>query len=336
MSADYTKALDTAQAAAGGQNYPTGTLYVVATPIGNTADITLRALHVLSLVDAIACEDTRHTAGLLRQYGLHKPLIALHQHNERSASDEIVARLQENQRIAYVSDAGTPCISDPGSVLCQVVRHAGLRIVPLPGASSATTLLSAAGLQTASHSTTQGFWFYGFLPNKKQERQHTLRNFFQSLVQQHGAVLFFDSPHRIGNLASDLLASLPSAEDSSNWELVIGRELTKQHEHIEAVTLDRLTAWFESDANHQRGEFALVLRRKANTTTSNSENLESLAPTAQTTPAHTALKGNVDTLVHDLLPHLPTKQVAQILARHSALSKNDAYELALEMKKTQA
>ena len=150
---------------AGQQHYPQGTLYMVATPIGNLADISLRALQVLHLADTVACEDTRHTAGLLQGYGLHKPLLALHEHNETEAAQTVLQRLQEGQRVAYVSDAGTPGVSDPGARLAQAVREAGLRSVPLPGASSITTALSVAG--AVAHSTEHGgFVFAGFLSPK--------------------------------------------------------------------------------------------------------------------------------------------------------------------------
>ncbi|MDB5830074.1 MAG: rRNA methyltransferase, partial [Variovorax sp.] len=148
-AASFGAALPAASDAAGGQDYPQSTLYVVATPIGNLADITLRALHVLQLVDAVACEDTRHTQSLLRAYGIDRPggqLLALHQHNEAEAAQSVVARLSQGERIAYVSDAGTPGVSDPGARLVSAVRAAGLRVLPLPGASAVTTLIGAAGL----------------------------------------------------------------------------------------------------------------------------------------------------------------------------------------------
>ena len=148
MSASFASALTAAREAAGSQHYPQGALYVVATPIGNLADISLRALHVLQLVDAVSCEDTRHTQTLLRAYGIDRPtgqLIALHRHNEVQAAQAVVRRLQDGQRIAYASDAGTPAVSDPGARLVAAVRDAGLRVVPLPGASSVTAALSVAG-----------------------------------------------------------------------------------------------------------------------------------------------------------------------------------------------
>src|SRR5688572_22420725 len=162
--------LQAAEAAAGTQQYPAGTLYVVATPIGNMADLTLRAIHVLSLVDAVACEDTRHSAPLLRQLGLDKPLLAVHEHNEREAAQSVIARLARGERVAYVSDAGTPAVSDPGAALVAAVREAGHLAVPIPGASSALAALSVAGDTQA-----RGFVFTGFLPTRAAERAAALK-----------------------------------------------------------------------------------------------------------------------------------------------------------------
>ena len=172
MSASFAKALEAAHDAAGSQNHPASTLYVVATPIGNLADISLRALHVLAQVDVVACEDTRHSQSLLRAYGIDKAghqWLAVHQHNEAQASDQVLALLRQGQRVAYVSDAGTPGISDPGARLVAAVAAAGYRVMPLPGASSVTTLLSAAGVVGEG-----GFVFTGFLPSKAAERQRAI------------------------------------------------------------------------------------------------------------------------------------------------------------------
>ena len=168
LSASFATALAAARDAAAAQHYPQGALYVVATPIGNLADITLRALHVLQLADTVACEDTRHTQALLRAYGIDKSahqLLAVHQHNEAEAAQQVVQRLQQGQRVAYVSDAGTPGVSDPGARLAQAVREAGLRSVPLPGASSITTALSAAGPWPTA--PNRGFVFAGSCPSSK-------------------------------------------------------------------------------------------------------------------------------------------------------------------------
>ena len=170
MIASFRSALQAAHEAAGAQDYPQSALYVVATPIGNLADISLRALQVLSLADVIACEDTRHTHSLLRAYGIDKSsaqLLALHQHNESEAAYSVIERLRAGQRIAYVSDAGTPGISDPGARLVAQLREHGLRVIPLPGASSVSALLSAAGIDDTA---APGFVFAGFLPTQAAER----------------------------------------------------------------------------------------------------------------------------------------------------------------------
>lgn len=198
MSASFAQALLAAQQACGQQNYPRGALYVVATPIGNLADISLRALHVLQLADLIACEDTRHTQSLLRAYGIDKPpsqMLALHQHNEAQAAQMVLERLRQGLRVAYVSDAGTPAISDPGARLVAAVAAAGYRVMPLPGASSVTTLLSAAGVVGEG-----GFVFTGFLPSKAAERQRAI----ETLSGEPRAVVLLEAPHRIEALAQAL------------------------------------------------------------------------------------------------------------------------------------
>ena len=198
----YASALGAASEAAGGQNYPPGALYVVATPIGNLADITLRALHVLQLADTIACEDTRHTQALLRAYGIDKSnaqLLAVHQHNEAQAAQVVTERLQRGERVAYASDAGTPAVSDPGARLVASVRQAGLPIVPLPGASSVTAALSVAGIagDDAQHGA---FVFVGFLSSKSSERASAI----EALALDARAVVLLEAPHRIEALATAL------------------------------------------------------------------------------------------------------------------------------------
>ena len=201
MTASFASALKAAREAAGAQNYPQGALYVVATPIGNLCDISLRALHVLELADAIACEDTRHTQALLRALGLDRPsggLIAVHQHNESEAAQQVLARLQAGQRVAYASDAGTPAVSDPGARLVAAVHAAGLRVIPLPGASSVTAALSVSG----AWSEAPGFVFGGFLPARAGERAAAV----QTLSQEPRAVVLLEAPHRIADLAQALEA----------------------------------------------------------------------------------------------------------------------------------
>lgn len=272
---------------------------MVATPIGNLADIGLRALHVLALADTIACEDTRHTAALLQGYGLHKPLLALHQHNEAEAAQTVVERLQAGQRVAYVSDAGTPGISDPGARLVAAVQGQGLRALPLPGASSITALISVAGCASDTGGGT-GFVFEGFLPTKATERTHAVA----ALQTEVRAVALLEAPHRIEATA----AALGALEAR---KVTVGRELTKQFEEIATMPAQDLAAWFAADANRLRGEFALVLH-----------------------PAPVATEAGQDTRVLQLLlAELPLKTAVKLAAEITGAPRNALYDLALALKK---
>ena len=297
MSASFANALAAAHEAAGSQNHPASTLYVVATPIGNLADISLRALHVLSRVDVVACEDTRHTQQLLRAYGLDRPgsqLLAVHQHNEAEAAHSVLERLGQGQRVAYVSDAGTPAISDPGARLVAAVRQAGFRVMPLPGASSVTTALSASGMTGDS-----GFVFAGFLPSKATERQLAV----QHLAQESRAVVLLEAPHRIEALAQALAVLGPR-------RVTLGRELTKQFEQIETLPAQNLSAWLAEKPERLRGEFVLVLHD---------------------TPVDDAT-GEGLRVLQLLLPELPLKTAVKLAAEISGESKNTLYEQALALK----
>ena len=300
---DYGPVLHAAQSAAGAQHYPQGSLYVVATPIGNLADITLRALHVLALADTVACEDTRHTQTLLRAYGIDKPaaqLLAVHQHNEMQAAQEVTTRLRHGQRVAYVSDAGTPGISDPGARLVGQLRDQGLRVIPLPGASSVSALLSAAGIDDT---TAPGFVFAGFLPAKAAERAAVL----EDLEKQARAVVLLEAPHRIEALAQALAVWGPRA-------VTIGRELTKQFEEIHTLPAAELAAWLAADSNRLRGEFTLVLHPAAN--------------------AIAAVQD--DRVLALLMEHLPLKTAVQLAAQIGGESKNALYARALALKEKPA
>jgi 16S rRNA (cytidine1402-2'-O)-methyltransferase len=298
LSASFANALAAAHEAAGSQNHPASTLYVVATPIGNLADISLRALHVLARVDVVACEDTRHTQQLLRAYGLDRPgsqLLAVHQHNEAEAAHSVLERLGQGQRVAYVSDAGTPAISDPGARLVAAVRQAGFRVMPLPGASSVTTALSASGMTGDS-----GFVFAGFLPSKATERQLAV----QQLAQESRAVVLLEAPHRIEALAQALAAL-------GTRRVTLGRELTKQFEQIETLPAQDLSAWLAEKPERLRGEFVLVLHDE---------------------PVDAA-SGEGLRVLQLLLPELPLKTAVKLAADISGESKNTLYELALALKK---
>lgn len=281
---------------------------MVATPIGNLADITLRALEVLQRVDAVACEDTRHTAGMLTQYGLHKPLLPLHQHNEAEASQTVLARLQMGERVAYVSDAGTPAISDPGARLVRTVREAGCRVVPLPGASSVTTLLSAAGIEPVHNElAAAGFAFVGFLPPKTKERERAV----QALATESRALVILEAPHRIQDMALSLSIL-------GNRPVSVGRELTKQFEEIATVACADLPAWLAASPQRSKGEFALVLHP--------------LAPTAAT---EGDLPASARHTLHLLLAELPLKTAVRLATDITQLPKNVLYEAALAWKAAQ-
>jgi len=294
LNASFDLALEAARAAAGLQHYPPATLYVVATPIGNLSDISLRALHVLGLVDAIGCEDTRHTQTLLRQYGVNKPLLPVHEHNEAEAAVTVINRLQRGERVAYVSDAGTPAISDPGARLVAAVRAAGFKSMPLPGASSVTTALSVAGISGDS-----GFVFAGFLPSKAGERDQAV----QTLLTEKRAVVILEAPHRIEALAR---AFAPLAERA----ITVARELTKQFEEIATLPASELPAWLAANPQRLRGEFALVLH-----------------PAPQAAAADDG--GRVLKL---LLAELPLKTAVKLAAEITGASRNELYDAALKLK----
>ncbi|GAB7535014.1 16S rRNA (cytidine(1402)-2'-O)-methyltransferase [Burkholderia sp. 3C] len=289
-----TSLLDLAQS----QHFPTGALYVVATPIGNTADITVRALHVLGLVDRIAAEDTRNTGQLLARYDISKPLLAVHQHNEREAAGRVVELLRAGERIAYVSDAGTPGISDPGAKLVDAVRAAALPVVPLPGANAAAAAVSIAGDWAGP------FTFAGFLPPKPKQRATAL----EPLKAHPYALVFYEAPHRIVETVEALAQAF-----GGERRLLIGRELTKLHEDVFVGTLAEGPAWLAADANRQRGEFVLVVQGAPVQTDDDDPH------------AH-------DALLKLLLSEVPVKSAAKLAAAMTGASRNTLYARALELK----
>jgi 16S rRNA (cytidine1402-2'-O)-methyltransferase len=296
-ASSFAAALIAAREAAGAQDYPKGTLYVVATPIGNLADVSLRALHVLGLVDRIACEDTRHTQQLLRAYGIDRAgdrLLALHQHNEAEAAQRVIEGLRAGERIAYASDAGTPGVSDPGARLVAAVRAAGQRVLPLPGASSITTLLSAAGSVREG-----GFVFAGFLPAKAGEREAVV----SGLSAEPRAVVLLEAPHRMEALARALAVL-------GDRPVTVGRELTKQFEEIATVSCAALAGWLAADAQRSRGEFALVLHG-----------------VAQAAPADDG-----ERVLRLLLAELPVKAAVKLAAEITGAPRNALYEAALRLR----
>ena len=287
-----------AQDASASQAHPPACLYVLATPIGNLADIGLRTLHVLTLADALACEDTRHSQALLRSYGVAKPsgaFLALHQHNETGAAEEVIVRLQSGQRVAYLSDAGTPAISDPGAKLVAMVQAAGFRVIPIPGASSVTALLSVSGCQGDG-----SFVFLGFLPSKSQERQTAI----QAMAQESRTQVFLEAPHRIEAVAKDMAVL-------GERMIGVGRELTKQFEEVAVMPADKLSAWLAESAQRSKGEFALVLH-----------------PLAVAAPGLAEAERVLDLL----LTELPTKSAVRLAAQISGAPRNTLYALALQKK----
>ena len=291
-----------AREAAATQNYPQGTLYVVATPIGNLADISLRSLHVLQMVDAIACEDTRHTQGMLRSYGLERSgsqLLAVHQHNEAEAAAGIIARLQQGQRIAYVSDAGTPGVSDPGARLCAALAAHGLRSMPLPGASSITSALSVAGCVPPGQ-TDGGFVFAGFLPTKNAERQTSV----QKLADEARCVVLLEAPHRIQDMAKALAVL-------GTRKVTLAREITKQFEQITTHAAQYVADWLDADATRIKGEFVVVLH-----------------------PVEVQQEsGEGERVLRLLLAELPTKTAVKLAADITGASRNTLYDRALQIKR---
>jgi 16S rRNA (cytidine1402-2'-O)-methyltransferase len=282
------------------QHYPPGTLYLVATPIGNAADITLRALHLLALADRIAAEDTRNTAQLLARYGISKPLLAAHEHNEHAAAQRIVEALRAGERVACVSDAGTPGISDPGARIVDAVRVAGLPVVALPGACALTTALSAAGSWVAS------FTFIGFLPARAKQREQQLR----TLADHAHALVFYEAPHRIVAVMASLRAVF-----GDKRRVLIARELTKLHEALTESTLAEAPAWLCADDNRQRGEFVLVVEG---------------APPPETGQAGSA---DADRILRILLEELPVSAAARAAAALTGAPRDALYARALTFRK---
>lgn len=279
------------------QSYPTATLYVVATPIGNVTDITLRALHLLALADVVACEDTRKTGALLQRFGLSQPTIAAHQHNEREVADKIVERLRAGQRVALVSDAGTPAVSDPGARIVDAVRAAGLNVVPLPGPSAAIAALSASGL------VNDRFHFVGFLPAKAKGREAALA----PLVRATSTLVFYEAPHRINDCVEALAAAFEPTR-----QVVFARELSKMFEEIHRCPLGAALAWVKADQHRERGEFVVLVEG---------------APEADD-----AEDAEAERVLRILLAECSVKQAASLAAQITGRKKNALYERALQIK----
>jgi 16S rRNA (cytidine1402-2'-O)-methyltransferase len=279
------------------QSYPPATLYVVATPIGNVTDITLRALHLLALADVVACEDTRKTGALLARFGINKQMLAAHQHNEREVAERLVTRLQAGERVALVSDAGTPAVSDPGARIVDAVRAAGYRVLPLPGPSAAVAALSASGL------VNDRFYFVGFLPAKAKQRETALAE----LLRVPATLVFYEAPHRIVDAVQALAEVFEPAR-----QVVFARELTKLFEEVHRCPLGEAMDWLKGDANRERGEFVVLL---------------------EGAPAQTdAADADAERILRILLAECSVKQAANLAAQITGLKKNALYDRALQMK----
>lgn len=273
-------------------------LYVVATPIGNLQDITLRALEVLKTVDVIAAEDTRHTSHLLSHFAIQKKLIAVHEHNEQKSAQILLERLRAGESIALVTDAGTPGISDPGAIVVDVLREAGVKVVPVPGASAVIAALSASGI------TANGYVFYGFLPASGSQRRKTL----EALKGYSSTLVFYEAPHRIIECVEDLAKVL-----GGERRITIARELTKTFETFHRCALQDAKGWLESDPNQQRGEFVLLVEAAA-------------------VVEEADISEDAERTLRLLLADLPLKQAVKLATEITGVKKNILYEFALKLK----
>jgi len=273
-------------------------LYVVATPIGNLSDISARAIETLKQVDLIACEDTRHSTRLLNHLNIQKPLISYHDHNESQQTQNLIGKLQAGQRIALISDAGTPLISDPGYQLVKQAHENNIIVVPLPGPCALITALSASGLPS------DRFAFEGFLPAKRQARVETL----EKLRAETRTLIFYESTHRISASLEDMVKVF-----GADRHAVVARELTKAFETLRGGELANLSEWVNEDANQRKGEVVLLVR-------------------GADAKEQDEVRVEAEKVLAVLLEELPVKQAAQLAAKITGGKKNALYQMALEMK----
>uniref|UniRef100_Q0I2P4 Ribosomal RNA small subunit methyltransferase I n=1 Tax=Histophilus somni (strain 129Pt) TaxID=205914 RepID=Q0I2P4_HISS1 len=276
-------------------NNSTGTLYVVATPIGNLQDITQRALDVFTKVDLIAAEDTRHSGLLLNHYGIKRNFFALHDHNEQQKADVLIEKLQQGLNIALISDAGTPLISDPGFHVVRKCHQANIRVVPLPGACAAITALCASGI------ASDRFCFEGFLPAKSKARRDKLAN----LANEDRTLIFYESTHRILDCLTDIELEL-----GADRYVVLAREITKTWETIRGDQIGRLRQWLQEDPNRTKGEMVLIVEGKSK------REDETFSPQAIKT-------------LQLVSQELPLKKAASIVAEIYGYKKNALYQFGL-------
>lgn len=286
------------------QHWPQGALYVVATPIGNLGDLSVRAWHALLLCDVIAAEDTRASRTLLDAWGVTTPLMAAHRHNEASAAQNILTRLARGERVGLVSDAGAPAVSDPGARVVREVRQAGYPVIPIPGPSAVITALMASG---ATSDENPAFVFAGFSPSKATARQQWLRQW----LAVPAPVVFFESPHRL----SAVLQDLTQLCDASR-ELTIARELTKRFEQVVTLPVAQALEWLSSDGQHGQGEFVLIVH----------EAVRSQVETAE------AVEPSTLALLDALLETLSVRDASKVAAKVTGLARDTLYALALERK----
>lgn len=288
-----------------GQQWPTHALYVVATPIGNLGDLSLRAWHALSRADVIAAEDTRASRNLLDAWGINTPLIAAHRHNELSAATEIVERLQSGQRVALISDAGSPAVSDPGGLVVQAVRQAGLRVIPLPGASALMTALMGAGVTTDA---SPGFVFAGFAPTKSAARQR----WFRQWTQLPAATLFYEAPHRIVASVTDAVAVVGPTR-----KVTFARELTKRFEEIATMPIAQAAQWLAADPHREQGEYVVIIH----------------PPVAvQSEALELEESASIDAWLDALLESMSVRDVARVAAKATGQPRDALYTRTLALK----
>ncbi|WP_339616405.1 16S rRNA (cytidine(1402)-2'-O)-methyltransferase [uncultured Gilvimarinus sp.] len=271
-----------------------GTLYVVATPIGNLGDMVPRAVQVLQSVALIACEDTRHSARLLEHFAITGRCVAYHDHSDDKRTEQILAQLQAGEEVALISDAGTPLVSDPGYRLVRAARQSGIRVVPIPGACAFVAALSAAGLPS------NRFTFEGFLPAKAGARLAAL----EALADEPRTLIFYEAPHRVLACVKDMATAF-----GAERELVIAREITKTFETIHTAPAAQMVQWISADSNQERGEIVLLVHG---------------APERKV-----GLSAETERVMHLLLEELPVKQAAALGAKLTGAKKNELYQWAL-------
>lgn len=274
-----------------------GTLYVVATPIGNLEDISLRAIAILKAVDTIAAEDTRHSGVLLSKYNIRTSLTSLHDHNEGVKAEKLLDKLRSGEDLALISDAGTPLVSDPGYILIREARASGIKVSPVPGSCALIAALSVAGVPV------DRFIFEGFLPAKSSARSELLKQF----LNEPRTVIFYESSHRIYKCLSDMCTVL-----GEERKVVLARELTKMYETVHESSVAGMLEFLAGDENQQKGEFVIIL--------------QGVSPQE---PTLVALKDCLLILMEDL----PIKQAAKLAAKITGSKRNTAYKFALELSK---